>query len=262
LSDKVIFESNSSGVTVQVIDLKQTRHLRFGNGVKQSSMSKKYTDALALKYSRDMIQSFVLNPKPKNILFLGLGGGCLVKYISKYFNVENIDVVELLPDVIDISKKYFGLQEKDNLNIYNDDAIKYIKSNTKKYDLIFVDIFKPSGMPKEILRDDFFSNLQKSLSDTGWVSWNTWIRQDTFNKQIRQWSNFFNSVLVIPPVVKAGNVIIFGGNRKNINYIKNKDIKDIQSLVPIHNIKKDIKFNNNFKDVKWNYLNEMEVSGI
>ncbi len=247
MSDKVIFESDSDGVTIQVIDLKQTRHLRFGNGVKQSSMSKKYTDALALKYSRDMIQAFVLNPRPKNILFLGLGGGCLVKYVSKYFDIENIDVVELLPDVIDISKKYFGLQEKSNLNIYNDDAVEYIKSNNKKYDLIFVDIFTPSGMPKGILTDDFFSDLENSLSEDGWISWNTWIRQNTFDKQIEQWNKFFNSVLVIPPVVKAGNVIMFGGKKHNTDYIKSDDIDYIQNLVPIHNIKKDIKFKNNFE---------------
>ena len=240
---KMLYETEYNNTKIQVIDNPRSRHLRFGNKIKQSSMLIDYPYALALKYSRDMVQAFVLNPRPKNILFLGLGGGCLVKYVSKYFDIENIDVVELYPNVIEISKKYFGLQEKSNLNIYNGDGIKYLESNTKKYDLIFVDIFGPSGMPKEILTDTFFSNLKKSLSTNGWIAWDTWIQQ---NKQIGQWNKFFNSVLVRPPVVKAGNVIMFSSDRKNIDYIKEEDIKYIQSLVPIHNIKKDIIFDKNF----------------
>ena len=65
-----------------------------------------YPDALALKYIRTMVQGLVLNSNPKNVLFLGLGAGSLVKYVNKYFDVSRIDVVELLPDVVDISQKY------------------------------------------------------------------------------------------------------------------------------------------------------------
>ena len=250
MTERIVHETEYDDIKIQVIDNPQTRHLRFGNTVKQSSMLINYPDALALKYSRDMVQAFVLNSRPKNILFLGLGGGCLVKYVSKYFDIENIDVVELYPDVIEISKKYFGLQEKSNLNIYNDDGIKYLESNTKKYDLIFVDIFNSSGMPKEIKTDEFHSLLSDSLNSNGWVVWNTWIREITYDIQVSQWKKFFDVVFIRPPVPKSGNVVMFGGKT---NSLKNGEldirIKDIQSSVSNMGLKKDIIFDKNFKEL-------------
>lgn len=248
MEERVIFESKCNGVNIQVIDRKNVRHLRFGNRVKQSSMVKKYPYALALKYIRIMVQGMVLNPTPKNILFLGLGAGSLLKYINKYFEIFNIDVVELLPDVVDISKKYFGLDSSKNINFINENAVTYMETNDKKYDLIFVDVFNSGGMPKEIKTDEFHLLLSNTLTSNGWVVWNTWTRKSVYNLQVSQWKKFFKVVIVRPPVPKSGNVVMFGGNKFNDSDF-DSNIRYIQNLTPIHKIAKDIIFNKNFKEL-------------
>ena len=137
MTERIVYETEYDNIKIQVIDNPQTRHLRFGNTVKQSSMLINYPDALALKYIRTMVQGLVLNSNPKNVLFLGLGAGSLVKYVNKYFDVSRIDVVELLPDVVDISQKYFGLDESDKINIVTDTAINYLKTNKNINKLFF-----------------------------------------------------------------------------------------------------------------------------
>lgn len=247
MTERIVHETEYDDIKIQVIDNPQTRHLRFGNTVKQSSMLINYPDALALKYIRTMVQGLVLNSNPKNVLFLGLGAGSLVKYVNKYFDVLRIDVVEMLPDVVDISQKYFGLDESDKINIVTDTATNYLKTNKNKYDIIFVDIFNSSGMPKEIKTDEFHLSLSDSLNSNGWVVWNTWIREITYDIQVSQWKKFFDVVFIRPPVPKSGNVVMFGGKT---NSLKNGEldirIKDIQSRVPNMGLKKDIIFDKNF----------------
>ena len=250
MTERIVYETEYDNTKIQVIDNPRTRHLRFGNTVKQSSMLIDYPDALALKYIRTMVQGLVLNPNSKSILFLGLGAGSLVKYINKYFDIPRVDVVELLPDVVGISKKHFGLHESDKINITIDTAINYLKANESKYDIVFVDIFNASGMSEEGKTDEFYSLLTDSLNFDGWVVWNTWIRETTYDMQVSQWKKFFDVVFVRPPVPKSGNVVMFGG--KN-NPLKNEEldirIKDIQSRVPNMGLKKDIIFNKNFKEL-------------
>ena len=248
MEEKVIFEKKDGEINIQVLDRKNVRHLRFGNRVKQSSMVKKYPYALALKYIRTMVQGLVLNPNPKNILFLGLGAGSLVKYINKYFDGIRIDVVELLSDVVDISQKHFGLHESNKINIVIDKATNYLKTNKSKYDIIFVDIFNSSGMPKEIKTDEFHLLLSNTLTSNGWVVWNTWTRKSVYNLQVSQWKKFFKVVIVRPPVPKSGNVVMFGGNKFNDSDF-DSNIRYIQNLTPIHKIAKDIIFNKNFKEL-------------
>ena len=250
MTERIVYETKYDNTKIQVIDNPRTRHLRFGNTVKQSSMLINYPNALALKYIRTMVQGLVLNPNTKNILFLGLGAGSLVKYINKYFDGIRIDVVELLSDVVDISQKHFGLHESNKINIVIDKATNYLKTNKSKYDIIFVDIFNSSGMPKEIKTDEFHLLLSNTLTSNGWVVWNTWVRETLYDIQVSQWKKFFDVVFIRPPVPKSGNVVMFGGK---INPLKTGEldirIKEIQSRVPNMGLKKDIIFNKNFKEL-------------
>ena len=69
MTERIVYETKYDNTKIQVIDNPRTRHLRFGNTVKQSSMLINYPNALALKYIRTMVQGLVLNPNPKIYFF-------------------------------------------------------------------------------------------------------------------------------------------------------------------------------------------------
>jgi spermidine synthase len=65
---------------------------------------------------------------------LGLGGGIVSGQINYYLG-HNVDAVELDSRIIDLSDQYFD-QLLSNVNKVSDDARRYVKSTSEKYDFI------------------------------------------------------------------------------------------------------------------------------
>ena len=58
MTEEILYEVESMGITVQVVDKKNVRHVRFGNSIRQSSISKAQPFKLQTKYARDMVKVF------------------------------------------------------------------------------------------------------------------------------------------------------------------------------------------------------------
>ena len=105
----------------------------------------------------------------KRILILGLGGGDLVKVIHKISNRNHIDIVEIEPEMVGVSREYFGLRNESWINIHIMDAKIYLQNNTSKYDLVIVDLYEGDNIPKFVEGKRFLLNLKMSLSNDGVV---------------------------------------------------------------------------------------------
>ncbi len=102
-------------------------------------------------------------PKNSKILLLGLGGGSIAKTLSaKGFEV---DVCELDKRIAYVAKTYFQLDDKVKITV--DDARHYIKTCTKKYDLIIFDTFKGEDPPNHVFTMESLAETKKLLSPTG-----------------------------------------------------------------------------------------------
>lgn len=92
-----------------------------------------------------------------------LGGGCctIPRFLIKRFNnTIQIDSVEYLPAIVELTRKYFlnGI-DTDKLNIINDDAYKFIRNTSNQYDFIFVDLFVGGVRSEKSHTRDFLSDL-------------------------------------------------------------------------------------------------------
>ena len=80
MTEEILYEVESMGIPIQVIDKTNVRHLRFGNAIRQSSINKANPFKLQTKYTRDMAKVFDhYKDIPENILVLGLIP-CFFKY--------------------------------------------------------------------------------------------------------------------------------------------------------------------------------------
>jgi spermidine synthase len=96
-------------------------------------------------------------PGNARILILGLGGGSIANRLTeKGFSV---DVCELDRRIVEVAKKYFNLSEKVNVTV--DDARHYIKTCTKKYDLIIFDTFKGEDPPNHVFTTESLEETKK-----------------------------------------------------------------------------------------------------
>lgn len=109
-------------------------------------------------------------PAGSNTLVLGLGGGIVPKQISYYLG-HNVDAVELDHRIVSLSEEYFDFW-KARINTYTDDARRFVKIASKKYDFIVLDIFNGEIMPSHGLSKEAFEDIDRILKPGGLIAIN------------------------------------------------------------------------------------------
>ncbi|MBT7271997.1 MAG: fused MFS/spermidine synthase [Nitrospina sp.] len=140
----------------------------------QSCIDVNKLDKLILVNTKLMISALLLQPTPKRILMIGLGGCAVSNFLSFLYPQAIIDVVEIDQKVIDISKNFFFLNETSNYKVHHDDGRQFIRkmSNEKTYDLIYLDAFKSGSIPFHLKTIQFYEDVNRVLSPGGVVGSN------------------------------------------------------------------------------------------
>lgn len=110
--------------------------------------------------------------KPASVLVIGGGAFTLPMSINKHFPDIQVDVFEIDSGLINIASRFFGFQERPNLKVYIGDGRMLLKTNTKKYDLIIVDVFNSVEIPVDFNRPDLPLELKSSLKSSGTLAMN------------------------------------------------------------------------------------------
>ncbi|PIP85559.1 hypothetical protein COT86_01345 [Candidatus Collierbacteria bacterium CG10_big_fil_rev_8_21_14_0_10_43_36] len=105
---------------------------------------------------------------PRSILILGLGGGSNTLLVSHLYPKAQITAVEIDPFMVEIGKKYFGLNKVKNLNIVVADALDFARDmksarpagGSENYDLILVDCFEGKYIPHKLEDLNFMQQLK------------------------------------------------------------------------------------------------------
>lgn len=127
-------------------------------------------------YTRMMMGALYLNPNPRKILIVGLGGGVLPTALAKLFREAMIDVVEIDPAVVKVARQFFGFHPGQNVHIFEEDGRVFIKRAGKtdqRYDLIMLDAFDHEYIPEHLLTREFLLEVKKLLTTDGILAANT-----------------------------------------------------------------------------------------
>ena len=209
MTEEILYEVESMGIPIQVIDKTNVRHLRFGNSIRQSSINKKSPFKLQTKYTRDMMGVFGhYRDIPETILVLGLGAGTIPSYLYHRFPNTKIYVIEILPELKEIASDYFSMPRNERLEIVIGDAYDYIKETQIQFDLIFMDVFSKNAIPKKFRTEEFYTGLKRLISADGYVAFNTWVDWSSYGNYIKKLKNVFDAVIE-QSVPISGNHIAF-----------------------------------------------------
>ena len=110
---------------------------------------------------------FAYNPDVKEVLFIGGGGFSGPKQFLRDYEDVSIDVVEIDPDVVDIAKKYFMVENNERMNIYVEDGRTYLTGTDKKYDLIVLDAYAKTYVSFHLMTKEFHQLTISHLNDNG-----------------------------------------------------------------------------------------------
>lgn len=210
-AETCLFEGRRGAWPVQVFEKDDRRELRFGNNIVQSAHSPAAPDVLALEYVRAMLAGMIFVPEPEFVLHLGLGGGSLARFIHHHWPTVRQRAVEINPDVIEASFKFFDLPVSRRLRVTESGAASFLADNRDPCDLLFLDAFVPEGPAEGVDEAGLFVSLRRRLSNRGWLVNNVWgSDRDRLSLTIARMAVCFPTLYAVS-VRAHSNVILIGG---------------------------------------------------
>lgn len=104
----------------------------------------------------------------KNVLLLGTAGGALATRIGR--RGGQVTTVDDWAPAFDIARRWFHLPEA--IECVHADAVAYLRSTTRQWDAVAVDVFRGPTIPAAILTSDIGELLSKVLVPGGLIVWN------------------------------------------------------------------------------------------
>jgi spermidine synthase len=181
---KVLEEATSPFSKVRVRQVGSTRTIGFvrerGDEMVQTMLDLAKPDVPGLKYIGTLCAPLLAVPRPQRVLVLGLGGGGLIRVLHARLPETKIDAVEIDPEVVRLAAKWFGVVPGPRLQVFTDDAAKFVARAGEAYDIIWVDAyFDPAapgtddaGVPEEMRGKSFLEQLKARLKPGGVAAFN------------------------------------------------------------------------------------------
>ncbi|PKU63394.1 spermidine synthase 2 isoform X1 [Dendrobium catenatum] len=111
---------------------------------------------------------------PKKVLVIGGGDGGVLREVSRYPSVEQINICEIDKMVVDVSKQFFpnlavGFEDP-RVNLHIGDGVAFLKNAPEgTYDAVIVDSSDPIGPAQELFEKPFFESVARALRPGGVV---------------------------------------------------------------------------------------------
>ena len=203
----VLAEVSDAFGLIRVLEVGDYRFLEFGAAVEQSCVFTRDPSWLEYDYTRAMLMGGLLLEAPETALFLGLGAGTLTQACLEFLPLEDVEAIELRPDVPELAMRYLGLQDDPRLFIRIGDAVDLLGS-AEPADLIFVDLYTDTGPAPAHLAWQFLECCQQKLNPGGWLVINQWGTDQDKPLGAALLRGLFHRHYWECPV-KEGNVVLF-----------------------------------------------------
>lgn len=263
-NDKVLFEIESDFHNIKIVQNEIGKFIHYGSTYQAGFINTDFYKG-NLPYINYFLVSYLINPKIKNILLIGLGSGKLVNDFEFLFDeLENIDVVDIEENILSVAVKYFDFKLSEKFNFILQDGITFLRNNNKKYDLIVTDTANNDGIDLRFLTPEYFEIIKKNLKKSGMFVSNMCASPDFtnpknifFKKYFPLYKNYFKNNLVFKGnysdrvyyksffdvderVIDITNVIIISSEKyDNIPQNKNAEDKILKLEIDIKNYLKD-----------------------
>ena len=146
------------------------RHMELNEGQAVHSIYRPDTVLTGNVWDGYLVAPFASRAEPaERIAILGFAGGTTARAYERYFPETRIDGVEIDGELFDMAKKWFGLNERPQLDLYAEDARPFLRRTDNRYDAIFVDAYRQPYIPFYLTTEEFFELARDRLNPGGVV---------------------------------------------------------------------------------------------
>jgi len=170
-SSGMVYESESAYNYIQVLEFDGFRYLRLNEGQGVHSIYHPETVIYGGPWEQVLTAPF-FNPVPQNpaeitsMAIVGLAAGTTARQASAAFPNIEIDGFEIDPEIVDVGRQWFDMNEP-NLNVIVEDGRWGLKKSEKQYQIISVDAYRPPYIPAQMTTREFFQEARAHLTDDG-----------------------------------------------------------------------------------------------
>lgn len=168
-----IYETESEYNYIQVLEVNGTRILLLNEGQAEHSI---YTPGVGPPYEYGTWEFFLSAPyflssvqleNPVNRLgIIGLAAGTIAKQYTEAYGAVPIDGWEIDPEIIEVGRDYFAMNE-ENLNAIVADGRWGLNHSPYQYSVIAIDAYRPPYIPWQLTTQEFFQEVYEKLEQDG-----------------------------------------------------------------------------------------------
>ena len=162
---------------------------------------------LVVPYTRSLFAAAFFEPKPRNVLMIGLGGAGFHRVFMHAFPSARLQSVELDPKVWELCQTKLAFKPTPQTPVAVMDGRLFVKRNREIWDWLILDAFRGGFVPPHLKTQEFYRECVARLSTRGVFVTN--LHQDTelFAADLRTIQSVFPHVLLFQTHGR-GNVIV------------------------------------------------------
>ncbi|MBT4492927.1 MAG: fused MFS/spermidine synthase [Gammaproteobacteria bacterium] len=216
LADKVIHREKSLYRNILVTQRADRRCLAFSvkrQRRNQTCMNVRQPTKIVFPYVRMTFAGLLVNPKPRKVMMIGLGGGTITTVLTELYPDLEIDVVEVDEAVVRVAEEYFGFRATEKTNVIVQDGRVFTRRAALRgetYDYIILDAYTGDYIPEHLMTHEFLSDIRDLLTPDGIVVANTFALSDLYDHESVTYASVFGDFLNLK-VPGTGNRIIVAG---------------------------------------------------
>jgi len=233
LHEKIIFKKETDFHSLTVVKNKIGKFIKYLDTYQAGYIETDYYKG-NLPYINYFLIPYLMNKNIEKILLIGFGSGIIVEQFNKIFDkLKTVDIVDIEENIFPVAQKYFDFKMSEKYNFYLQDALVYLKTANKKYDLIVVDVANNYGIDDRFIQTEYLELVKSKLKKKGIFVSNLPSSLDIFNKKNK----------IILDLIKKykrvfSNINMYNGNASNKIFYKtffdiDENVLDITNLIMI-----------------------------
>jgi spermidine synthase len=168
----LLYEDESRYQFIQVVERDGARRLYLDEGLAVHSIWRPATVLTGGVWDMFLTVPPLLGRPVESVAILGNAGGTTARAFGVFYPQARIDGVEIDPAVSEAGRRYLGLEDNPRLEVHTADARPFLRSRDERYDLIFVDAYRPPYVPFYLATEEFFRLARERLRTGGIIALN------------------------------------------------------------------------------------------
>jgi spermidine synthase len=169
---------------------------------------------LVVHYTRSLYGALFLQPQPKRVLMIGLGGAGFHRLFTAAYPDSLLHTVELDPKVLELCQSRMQFKPTDKTPVTIMDGRMFVKRNREQWDWLVLDAFRGGFVPPHLKTEEFYRECAARLTERGVFVTNLHATSQLYYSDLKTIQKVFPQVVLFETAGR-GNVIACAVNYKD-----------------------------------------------